>query len=135
MDDSPSGALEYIFTGRGVLEGTSRTFEVPVDGSVSRLLVSVEHDRDLEAMLFRPGGRAVTKADRDVRIAGVRQVDIGRTSVSGKTLFTVTPAEAGVWRLELALTGEQGSRNFPPGGLGYGWDRRLLRSDTIATSR
>jgi hypothetical protein len=89
MDDSPGGAREYIFTARGVLGGTSRTFEVPVDGSVSQLLVSVEHDRDLEATLFRPGGRAVTKADRDVRIGGVRQADIRRTSVSAKTLFTI----------------------------------------------
>ena len=97
---------------RGTFAGPSRTFDVPVDRSVSRLLVSVELDQGVSATLFRPGGAVVTGSDRDARLAAVRQLEVGRATSGNRDVFTVTAPAPGVWRLELAASGESRSRAF-----------------------
>jgi hypothetical protein len=97
---------------RGAFMGSARSFEVPVDSSVSRLVVSVELDHGLAGALFRPGGAAVTGSDRDVKLSAAQQLDLGRASVASRSIYTVTAPEAGVWRLELTAMGESTSRGF-----------------------
>jgi hypothetical protein len=97
---------------RGAFRESARSFDVPVDSSVSRLVVSVELDHGLAAALFRPGGAAVTGSDRDVKLSAAQQLDVGRATVASRSIYTVTAPEAGVWRFELKATGEPVSRAF-----------------------
>ena len=101
-----------ILVVRGAFSESARRFEIPVDRSVSRLVVSVELDHGLTAALFRPGGAAVTGLDRDVRLSAAQQLDVGRATVASQNVYTVTAPEAGVWRLELKAAGEATSRAF-----------------------
>jgi hypothetical protein len=78
IEPSTNGDLEPLLMVRGAFAEPVRVFEIPVDGSISRLVVSVENAPGVDATLFRPGGAAVTAIDRDVRLAGVRQVELGR---------------------------------------------------------
>lgn len=97
---------------RGALSNLARRFEIPVDGSVSRLVVSMELNNGVTAVLFRPGGAAVTGSDRDVKLSAVQQIEIGRTVVTTRNVSIVTAPEAGLWRLELRTTPEVKSRAF-----------------------
>jgi hypothetical protein len=97
---------------RGTFPGLVRSFEVPVDGTVSRLAVSVELDQGVTATLFRPRGVAVSASDSDVRLSAAKRFELARASMASESSFTVTAPEAGVWRLELTAAGETTSRAF-----------------------
>jgi hypothetical protein len=101
VEQSTNGDLEPLLMVRGVLTEPTKILEIPVDSSISRLLVSVENDAGAEATLFRPAGADVTAADRDVKLSGLNQVELGRTAISNRTVFTVNAPQAGVWRLQL----------------------------------
>ena len=112
VEQSTNGEIEPLVMVRGAFAEPSRVFDIPVDSSISRLVVSVENDPDVEATLFRPGGAPVTDADREVRLAGVRQVELGRTAISSRTGFTVNAPQPGVWRLQLMAAPASASRTF-----------------------
>jgi hypothetical protein len=89
VEQSTNGDLEPLVMARGTFAESSRVFEIPVDGSISRLVVSVENDPAVEATLFRPSGAPVIGADRDVKLTGVRQVELRRMTISSRIGFTV----------------------------------------------
>lgn len=89
---------------RGSLTAPVRTFDVPVDASVTRLMVSVDLDRGVGAALFRPGGAAVAAADRDVTLSATQGFEFARGSIENRRVFTITAPEVGVWRLELTTS-------------------------------
>lgn len=97
---------------RGALRELARRFEVPVDSTVSRLVVSMELHNGVTAVLFRPGGAAVTGSDRDVKLSAVRHFEVGQSVVATRNVYTVTAPEAGIWRMELRATAEAKSRAF-----------------------
>jgi hypothetical protein len=97
---------------RGTFTGMVRSFEVPVDSSVSRLAISVELDQGVTATLFRPRGVAVSAADGDVGLSAAKRFELARASMASESSFMVTAPEAGIWRLELTAAGESTSRAF-----------------------
>jgi len=112
IESSTNGDLEPLLMVRGTFAEASRIFDIPVDASISRLVVSVENEPASETTLFRPGGAPVTLADRDVKLAGVSQVEIGRTAISSRTAFAVNAPQPGVWQLHLSGANGPTSRTF-----------------------
>ena len=97
---------------RGALRELARRFEVPVDNTVSRLVVSMALHNGVTAVLFRPGGAAVTNSDPDVKLSAVRHLEVGQAVVTSRNVYTVTAPEAGIWHVELRATAEAKSRAF-----------------------
>jgi hypothetical protein len=97
---------------RGAFTGSARSFDVPVDSSVTRLMVSVELDNGATATLFRPGGAPIAGADGNVRVSTAHTFQPTRVNVASLKVFTVTAPEPGVWRLELTTSGESKARTF-----------------------
>jgi hypothetical protein len=95
-----------------ILSSVPQSVDVPVDASVSSLVVSTELDPGLTATLFRPGGLAVSAADPDVKISVLGPVSIGDSHAGSRPIVTVTAPEAGVWRVEVSGSPEAGSANF-----------------------
>ncbi len=106
------GEPQTILSARGTLSGSSHSFDVPVDSSVSRLVVSVEVGRGAVVALVRPGGAAVNASHRDVTPGRVEQVEIGRATVANRQVLTVTTPETGVWRVEISDAGTSGASMF-----------------------
>ena len=96
---------------RGAFTGSARSFDVPVDSSVTRLMVSAELD-NATATLFRPGGAPVAGSDGNVRVSTAQTFEPTRVNVANLKVFTVTAPEPGVWRLELTASGESKARTF-----------------------
>ena len=96
---------------RGAFTGSARSFDVPVDSSVTRLMVSAELD-NATATLFRPGGAPVAGSDGNVRVSTAQTFEPTRVNVANLKVFTVTAPEPGVWRLELTTSGESKARTF-----------------------
>jgi hypothetical protein len=111
IEQSSNGELEPILMASGTL-ATSRSFDLPVDSTISRLLVEVELDRGLSATLFRPGGVPVTDLDRDVTLGGRLHFEVGRAAVANRKAYTISAPDPGVWRLELTPTGKSRSGSF-----------------------
>ncbi len=97
---------------RGALAGSARSFEVPVDRSVTRLTLSTELGQGVVATLFTPGGAPISGSDRNVRISTAYTFELGRSTVATRKVFSVTAPEAGVWRLELTASGAATARTF-----------------------
>jgi hypothetical protein len=92
-----SGDLMTILTTKGVLSGTARTFDVPVDSTIRRLVVSVSIDSSTAISLRRPSGTVVNPTDPDAQI----------TNIASGRILTVDAPSSGVWRVEIS-----GSGNF-----------------------
>lgn len=90
-----SGDLVTILSVQGTLGGESRMFSIPVDSTVTRLLVSVAIDTKTSVTLRRPSGEVVTETDPDARIASI---------LSG-CIFTLQGPVSGVWKVEIAGRG------------------------------
>ena len=92
-----SGDLMTVLTTKGVLSGAARTFDVPVDSTIRRLVVSVSIDSSTSISLRRPSGSVVNPTDTDAQI----------TNIASGRILTVDAPGSGVWRVEIA-----GSGNF-----------------------
>jgi hypothetical protein len=92
-----SGDLMTIVTSKGVLSGTPRMFDVPVDSTIRRLVVSVSIDSSTSISLRRPSGALVNPTDPDAQI----------TNISSGRILTITAPTSGLWRVEIS-----GSGNF-----------------------
>jgi len=112
IEQATNGDLEPLVMVRGAFAESSRVFEIPVDASINRLVVSLENDPAVEATLFRPDGAPVSGADRDVKLTGVKQVELGRTAISSRTGFTVNAPQPGVWRLQLVVANAPAPATF-----------------------
>jgi hypothetical protein len=107
-----SDDLQTIAIAKGALTGQSRSIDVPIDTSVSRLIVTTEFDLGLAATLIRPDGTPVAETDSDARISVMPQVEIGDQFVGNRPIFTITAPQPGVWHVEVSGVGQLGSNNF-----------------------
>lgn len=112
IEPEVSGDLQTIFTSRGALTGSPRSISFPVDGSVTRLLVSTELDHGLTGALIRPNGVPVTSTDPDAKISIMPAVLVGDTYAGDRPIFTVTNPQVGMWRVDVSGAGTAGTSNF-----------------------
>jgi hypothetical protein len=91
-----SGNLETILATKGQLSGGIRAFDVPVDSTIQRLVVTVSTNPANPMGLRRPNGNLVSPSDPDARI----------TDLSSGRLITIEAPAAGVWRVELSGSGD-----------------------------
>jgi hypothetical protein len=93
-----SGDLGTILSARGVFAGgASRVFNVPVDSTVRRLVVSVSMDTRTAILLRRPSGVLVNPGDPDAQI----------TDITSGRILTINAPSPGTWQVEIS-----GSGNF-----------------------
>jgi hypothetical protein len=90
-----SGDLRRIFSTSGTFSGPAKTFELPVDSTVSRLLVSTSIDAQPRLSLRRPSGTVVTPSDPGIHISHLSSADI----------VIVDHPEAGQWQISVSGTG------------------------------
>jgi hypothetical protein len=95
---------------RGSFTAPARSFDLPVDASVTGLVVSVDLDHATGAALFRPGGAAVAASDPDVKLSTTQGFELARNSAETRRVFTITAPEIGVWHLD--LTSSPAARAF-----------------------
>jgi von Willebrand factor A domain-containing protein 7 len=91
-----TGDFAPILMSRGTLAaGASRSFDVPVDSTVSRAVVSLSLDVKGTATLLRPSGAPVASGEPGVLV----------TQLSRGTIFTVQSPEAGRWQIRFTGSG------------------------------
>ena len=105
LDGSPAGELQTILMARGELASAPRGFDVPVDRSISRLVVHLELGLGIDAALRRPGGAVVAESDPDVTIEAVKRIEVGRPTVKSGRVYTVDVPQPGAWRIDVSGSG------------------------------
>ena len=95
-------ALRTIVAARVSVGGRPRPIDVPVDASISRLLVSVESLPGVTAILRRPDGRSVRETDRDVSFSDLKTMDLQREIPANLRLYTIANPRPGMWQLEVS---------------------------------
>jgi hypothetical protein len=104
--ESDDNALRTIVSARAVVGGSSRVIDVPVDRSISSLVVSVESLPGVTATLLRPGGARVGEMDDDVRFSNLQTMDLEREIPASLRHYTIANPQPGIW--QLALSGGEG---------------------------
>ena len=120
-------ALRTIVAARVAVGGRPRAIDVPVDSSISRLLVSVESLPGITAILRRPDGISVRETDRDVSFADLKTMDLQREIPANLRLYTIANPRPGMWQLEVSGSGDSvlvEARGSSP--LAF-WDFRFVR--------
>ena len=107
-----NGNLQTIMSVRGTLTGPPRMFDVPVDTSISRLIITAQLDRGLTASLFRPDGTPVSESDPDVKIVILDEILVGETYAGVRPIYTVTSPSSGVWRVDIGGAATWDTSNF-----------------------
>ncbi len=92
-----SGDLVTILTANGSFTGTQQTFDIPVDSTVRRLVVSTSMDTKADVSLRRPSGEVVNPSDPDAHI----------TPLTSGCIVTIDSPGSGGWVVEIS-----GSGNF-----------------------
>ena len=100
-DDAP----RTIMSSRVAVGGAPRVIDVPVDRSISRLVVSVESGRGLSTTLLRPTGARVGDMDRDVRLSEIKTIDLQRETPANLRVYTVAHPQPGIWQVQVAGPG------------------------------
>ncbi len=90
-----------IVSARVATTGRPSAIDVPVDASISRLIVSVETVAGVAPTFVRPGGAVVREGERDVRLSDVRSLDVKRQIRIDRKVYTVERPQPGVWKVEL----------------------------------
>jgi hypothetical protein len=99
-------ALRTIMTARVAVGGRPRAIDVPVDGSITRLLVSVESLPGVTAILRRPDGTSVRETDRDVSFSDLKTMDLQREIPANLRLYMIANPQPGMWQLEVSGSGD-----------------------------
>ena len=99
QDDS--NALRAIVSKRVSTVGRPTSVDVPVDSSISRLVVSVESVPGVPATLVRPGGAIVAGGERDVRLSDQQSLDIDQQVRVDRKVYTIAHPPPGVWKVEV----------------------------------
>lgn len=102
VDDD--NAPQTIMSARAAVGGTPRVFDVPVDPSIRRLVVSVESLPGLTATLLRPGGARVGEMDGDVRFSDLKTMDLQRGIPANLRVYTIASPQPGVWQVAVSGT-------------------------------
>lgn len=91
-----SGDLQTILSTKGQIISGFESFDVPVDSTVQRLVVSVSTSQTGSVGLRRPTGALVSPSDPDAQI----------TTLSSGRIFTITNPATGTWKVELSGSGD-----------------------------
>src|SRR6266446_785634 len=91
-----AGDLVTIFSAKGQLTSGSKTFDIPVDSTITRLVVSVSTGSPTSVQLQRPNGAVVSASDADTKI----------TDLSSARIFIISKPAMGLWHFELSSSGE-----------------------------
>lgn len=95
IEPSLAGNLEPILLVDDNLSGQTRSFDLPVDSTLTRITFSVSLDAVGSVRVFRPSGTEATSADPDVT----------STVLSRGRIVTVDAPAPGQWRLEVGGSG------------------------------
>jgi uncharacterized repeat protein (TIGR01451 family) len=88
-----SGDLVTILSTKGVLAtGAPRLFDVPVDSTIRRLVISVSMNPGTAITLRRPSGVPVASTDPDAQI----------TSIASGRFLTINAPTPGIWQVEIS---------------------------------
>ena len=96
-------APRTIVSARVSLTRTARVIDVPVDRSITRLVVSIETAPGVVATLLKPSG-SHGDTDADVRFSDLKTVDLERETPVNMRMFTIADPEPGIWHVEVAGT-------------------------------
>src|SRR6476620_1286229 len=83
----------------------ARAIDVPVDASITRLVVSIESIPGVSGTLLRPNGARVSETDRDVRFSDLKKMDLDREMPANLRVMTIARPKTGIWRVEVAGSG------------------------------
>lgn len=97
-------APQTILSTRVHAGGRSEIVDVPVDSSISHLLVYVESLPGVTATPRRPDGARVEAIDRDVRISDLQTMDLVRNIPAHLRLYTIARPQPGVWQIDIRGT-------------------------------
>lgn len=92
-------APQLILSARLEADRTTRTMDVPVDASVSTLLLSVESADGVTTILMRPGGARVMDTDRGVSVSELTTMDVVRRARVRLSHYTIAQPQPGIWRI------------------------------------
>jgi hypothetical protein len=107
--------LDYVQTIlelRGTHSGDEHGFDVPVDTTVTHLVVAAELDLGLTASLIRPDGSVLGKSDRDVMVMTTPRVSRGIVPPGNRITYTAVAPKPGVWRVRVSKTKSYGLSTF-----------------------
>jgi len=90
-----AGNLQRIRSATGVFSGPPEAFDIPVDSTISRLLISTSADTQRSASLQRPDGSFVAPSDPDAHI----------THLSSGDIFVIDHPAFGSWRIAVEGSG------------------------------
>jgi len=98
--------LQTIVSVRGTLAGAPHTVDVPVDASISRLVVTGDLELGMTSTLIRPNGQPVLESDPDVRFSELLQVQIGDRFAGNRPTYTITAPQPGIWHVQVSGTSQ-----------------------------
>ena len=99
-----SNAPQLIVSARVTTSARPSATDVPVDSSISRLVVSIESPDGVPTTFVRPGGAVVREEDEGVTLSDVRSLDLKRQIRVDRKVFTIERPQPGVWRVEIPGT-------------------------------
>lgn len=97
--DDDDNAPAIIVSARRMADGAPQVIDVPVDGSISKLVVSVESLPGIAATLLRPGGALVGEMDGDVALSVQKTMDLQRRTPADLRVFAIARPQPGIWKI------------------------------------
>ena len=102
--EDDDNAPRTIISARASVRG-ARVIDVPVDASITRLVVSIESIPGVSGTLLRPNGARVSETDRDVRFSDLKTMDLDREMPANLRVMTIARPQPGIWRVEVSGSG------------------------------
>jgi hypothetical protein len=85
---------------------------VPVDTTVTHLVMSAELDLGLTASVVRPDGSVLAKTDRDVMVMITPRISRGNVRPGNRVVYTAVSPKPGVWQMRVSRENPYGSSAF-----------------------
>jgi hypothetical protein len=104
--------VQTIVEIRGTHSGAEQGFDVPVDTTVTHLVVAAELDLGLTASLVTPDGSVLAKSNRDVMVMTIPRVSRGNVPPGNRVIYTAVGPRPGVWHMRVSKTNPYLSSNF-----------------------
>ena len=102
--DDRERAHQAIVAARVRTAEGARTIDVPVDSSVSSLIVSTQSLPGIDVALLRPGGARVGEADADVEVSALTVMDLDLEVPANLRMYTVARPQTGVWQVAISAS-------------------------------
>ena len=104
--------VQTILELRGTYSGEERRFDVPVDTTVTHLVMAAELDLGLTASVVRPDGSVLAKTDRDVTVMITPRISRGNVPPGNRVVYTAVSPKPGVWQMRVSRENPYGSSAF-----------------------